>query len=42
VLAGAYIFYKKAFTTNAYGGLPYVSYITGEIVEANYHVGWQD
>lgn len=42
VLAGAYIFYKKAFMADGNNECPYVNFHTGEVVEANYHLDWQD
>lgn len=42
VLAGAYIFYKKAFLADGNNECPYVNYHTGEVVKANYHLDWQD
>lgn len=42
VLAGAYIFYKNAFIADKNGDFPYVHYTTGEIVNANYRLNWQD
>ena len=42
ILAGAYMFYKNAFLTDDRGGHPYVSYTTGEVVEAHINYDWQD
>ena len=42
VLAGAYIYYKKAFLADGNDECPYVNYHTGEVVKANYHLDWQD